>query len=189
MVSFAISIWLTTEGTTAGRAVARNIRASIRGNSNTQQTAGRDIVINILPATTKEFADAPNLLWSGVQAVKTPTGFQVVVACANAGTVARVMPDSWVRSTVTVVLEEQPEQMTFIDTQGPIHPGTFFLRMRSGHNPLPGHREVAWRVVYRDAILEKGLHHGVFGDDQLHAWSRQRCRNTPSGQHIAEDTQ
>lgn len=145
----------------------------VDGSNNRTTTAGRDVNITNPPATEKEFASAPHLLWSGVRAVKLNKAYEVIVACHNVGQTALVRPDStWVRSTVDVLgppipgtnpiqakVTQQFEEIEFVsfDIQGPIRPGAFDLRMRcKDPDPIPGEREVRWRVMYMDDDLECG---------------------------------
>jgi hypothetical protein len=54
---------------------------------------------------------------------------------------------------------QELEQIDFVDfdAQGPIHPGGFDLRMQCNDGePIPGEREVRWRVTYMDDDMERG---------------------------------
>jgi len=121
-----------------------------------------------------DLRDAPHLLWSSARIEKMHDRFwELWVECSNVGKVALVRPDSWVKSTVDdvtpgpgpdqyVVLTHTPtpEQIEFqdFDVQGPIHPGTFTLRMRiMGRDPMPGSREIRWRIVYMDDDMSRGF--------------------------------
>lgn len=167
-----LAIVLVAEGPLRGR--TRNIKANIKGNDNKQYVAGRDVNIGQTAASTdKEFANAPHLIWSSVRLVNSGEAYEVLVACHNAGPTAVVRPDNtWVRSTVDVLgppipntnpilakVTQQREVMDFVgfDIQGPIHPGTFDLRMQcKDPSPIPGEREVRWCVMYMDDDMERG---------------------------------
>lgn len=166
-VLFLISIVLTVEGSARGR------RTNIKGNDNKQYVAGRDVNIGSPQPVKEEFAKAPHLLWSDVRVLEVGPAYEVVVACHNVGPTALVRPGStWVRSVVDVLgppipntnpilakVTQQPEQIEFFDfaIQGPIHPGVFHLRMHcKDPDPIPGEREVRWRLMYTDDDMERG---------------------------------
>lgn len=170
VVLLLLAVVLVVEGPVRGRTT--DIKANIKGNENKQYVAGRDVNIGQTPAE-KEFANAPHLIWSSVRVVKSGQIYEVLVACHNAGPTAIARPDNtWVRSTVDVLgppipntnpilarVTQQPEVMEFVgfDTQGPIHAGTFDLRMQcKDPSPIPGEREVRWRVTYMDDDMERG---------------------------------
>lgn len=151
----------------------RSLDVKVHGSGNTTATAGRDVHITNATPTEKEFGAAPHLIWSGVRALKLGAAYEVVVACHNVGQTALVRPDgTWVRSTVAVLgppipdtspiqaeVTHDPEAIEFFDfdVQGPIRPGAFDLRMQCKESdPVPGQREVRWRVTYMDDDLERG---------------------------------
>lgn len=146
---------------------------TVDGSSNTTTIAGGDLYITNPQQPIREFANAPHLIWSGVRAEKLGKSYEVIVACHNVGATALVRPDNtWVRSTVDVLgppipgtspilaeVTHEQEQMEFdnFDLQGPIRPGAFDLHMQCKEgDPIPGEREVQWRVTYMDDDLERG---------------------------------
>jgi hypothetical protein len=152
---------------------AKGVDVRIDGSSNTTTAAGRDVHITNPPAAEKEFAAAPHLLWSGARVVTFGQAYEVIVACHSVGPTALVRPDgTWVRSIVDVLgppilgtspvqaeVTQQREAIEFVDfdIQGPIRTGAFDLRMRCQEtDPIPGEREVTWRVTYTDDDLERG---------------------------------
>ncbi len=126
------------------------------------------------PALPDEFTDAPHLMWSGLQVMPLGHGsFEVSVGCNNVGKTAQVIrAETWVRSTVDVLgppsagtmpvlgrVTPQPEEIAFFsfDAGGHISPGPFTLRMQCRENdPIPGEREVRWRVTYMDDDMRRG---------------------------------
>lgn len=129
------------------------------------------------PPTPDEFKDAPHLLWSSVRAIRIGKAYEVVVLCNNTGRIAQVIPTfTWVQSTVDVLgppipgsrpiqaeITRQDERIEFVDfdTSGQIQPssgpGPFNLRMRCiEDDPVPGEREIKWRVTYMDDDMSRG---------------------------------
>ena len=123
------------------------------------------------------FKDAPHLLWSNVRAARHDRAFEVQVVCNNVGKIAQVIPTfTWVTSTVDVLgppipgtnpiqaeITKHDELIRFIDfdTSGQIEPsagpGPFTLRMRCiEQDPIPGEREVRWRITYMDDDMLRG---------------------------------
>lgn len=120
------------------------------------------------------FADAPHLMWSGVEALSFGSSFDVAVSCNNVGKTAQLIrSDTWVTSTVDLLgspipgtnpiqatVTKTPERIEFfsLDRGGHISPGPFTLRLRCAEgDPYPGQREVRWRLTYMDDDMRDGF--------------------------------
>lgn len=157
--------------TGATKAVAQAASQAGQGNTLTQ-VAGNQINYP-LPAHPDEFADAPHLMWSGIQVLSLEGAFELTISCNNVGRTAQLIPEeTWVQSTVDVLgppiagtmpvqapVTQEPEDIEFFsfDKGGHISPGAFNLHMQCRENdPIPGDREVRWRLMYMDDDLRRG---------------------------------
>lgn len=148
--------------------------ALVSGGGSSYQAAG-NITIRAVPSAPtppSELAGAPHLIWSNVRAFRHGDSYELVVSCDGVTALAVPMfPASWVSSTVDVLgspiagtvpvqtrVTQHEEQMSFHEFNAPIQPGRFDLRMWClERDPIPGEREVRWRVVYMDDDLTNGF--------------------------------
>lgn len=138
------------------------------------EKGARDVAV---VTSLDDLKDAPHLLWSNVRAVKHGHAYEVRVLCNNVGRIAQLVPVfTWVTSTVDVLgdpipdtnpiqttVTQQEETIEFIDfdaagqIQSSSGPGPFTLLMRcTEQDPIPGEREIRWRMTYMDDDMSRG---------------------------------
>lgn len=100
----------------------------------------------------------PNLLWQGVTVRLYRQGYELTVACNNAGSVARVDRASDASGVYLYWLptsnpHDVPISLPAFDRGGFIEHGTFEFIMRCERVGDDGDHTVTWRVVYWDSHL------------------------------------